>query len=293
MNGLVNYSSDSESEEASPPQVAPPPVKPPVSKANPDVAPSTVSTTISEDDKLPSEKHAQSENRSPFLELEEDKVETTTNSWREHYDDMSDGGDGDDTTSYDSDQSVKSVDQSQDSATIDQSTDTITPSAENSSSKNSSNKKRRKIPTKYKNAKKFAEFIYKHRHYNLDDILPPEPTISNQESDITEHIQNLMNIKHNTGLSLIGSIENRKSFKNPSIYQQLIKSHGINESGSNFPDKYEMNMNEWDDLKTCYYDSLREEQVKHNEELEKKKNRMNARKEAALRKGMKSKFDQK
>jgi len=262
LQGLVDYDSDSdESSSGETPQVNGKITKDPNALPLKDSNTNNTTTTtdgkalsdstegsnpanLSQDELLPSERHANSDQRSPFLEQE------TKESWREHYED--------------SDQEL-----------------TVT-------------KEDVEVPRKFKNAKRFAAFIQKHsRVLSLDDMLPPEPVEEEgasglQGKQITQKVQFLMDRKEQTGLSLVNDIEGRKSFKNPSIYQKLIKSFDINESGSNFPTNDELNIEEYD--KDCYYDSLRDTQMKHAEELEKKRNRLNAKKEAAMR-SRKTKWD--
>ena len=148
--------------------------------------------------------------------------------------------------------------------------------------------------TEFDDAVDFAKYIYKNANIPADDLVPPEiiPLTSEaklEANTLKVHVNHLLNIKEKSGISLSDSIMNRKSFKNPSIYQKLIASHGIVESGSNFPVDPDFDIANFGT--EYYYDSLRDAQAKHAEELEKKRQRINAKKEAALRKAREGKWD--
>jgi hypothetical protein len=64
--------------------------------------------------------------------------------------------------------------------------------------------------------------------------LPPEPSGSCSPR-LQETINNLMRRKQATNYDMNAAIQNRKAFRNPSIYEKLIEYWGIDEHGTNFP----------------------------------------------------------
>lgn len=64
--------------------------------------------------------------------------------------------------------------------------------------------------------------------------LPPEP-VGKCPAELQEKIQRLYEKMNNNGLDMNYVIQQRKDFRNPSIYEKLIQFCGINELGTNYP----------------------------------------------------------
>ncbi|XP_033118591.1 SAP30-binding protein-like [Anneissia japonica] len=70
------------------------------------------------------------------------------------------------------------------------------------------------------------------RHLSVEEIqLPPEPT-----GRCSKHLQDKIKQYLRRHFDLNSMIQNRKDFRNPSIYEKLINYMGIDELGSNYPD---------------------------------------------------------
>lgn len=86
----------------------------------------------------------------------------------------------------------------------------------------------------------------------MDLDFPPEPT-GTCSSDLTEKIVELTKMMELNDCDMNQIIQQRKSFRNPSMYEKLIDYCNINEFGTNFePHVYDPL--KWD--KTSYYDEL-------------------------------------
>lgn len=70
----------------------------------------------------------------------------------------------------------------------------------------------------------------------VDDgvVLPPEP-LGHCSMDLQEKILRLHEKMENNALDMNAVIQQRKDFRNPSIYEKLIQYCGINELGTNYP----------------------------------------------------------
>ncbi|KAF5292382.1 hypothetical protein FQA39_LY03416 [Lamprigera yunnana] len=64
--------------------------------------------------------------------------------------------------------------------------------------------------------------------------LPPEP-LGHCSTDLQEKILKLHEKMQNNALDMNAVIQQRKDFRNPSIYEKLIQFCGINELGTNYP----------------------------------------------------------
>lgn len=65
-------------------------------------------------------------------------------------------------------------------------------------------------------------------------VLPPEP-LGHCSMDLQEKILRLHEKMQNSALDMNAVIQQRKDFRNPSIYEKLIQFCGINELGTNYP----------------------------------------------------------
>lgn len=65
-------------------------------------------------------------------------------------------------------------------------------------------------------------------------VLPPEP-LGHCSMDLQEKILRLHEKMQNNALDMNAVIQQRKDFRNPSIYEKLIQYCGINELGTNYP----------------------------------------------------------
>ncbi|XP_071955349.1 SAP30-binding protein-like [Antedon mediterranea] len=87
------------------------------------------------------------------------------------------------------------------------------------------------------------------RHLSIEEIqLPPEPT-----GRCSKHLQDKIAGYLKRQFDLNSMIQNRKDFRNPSIYEKLISYMGIDELGSNYPDDV-YDPHGWTD--DSYYESL-------------------------------------
>lgn len=64
--------------------------------------------------------------------------------------------------------------------------------------------------------------------------LPPEP-VGRCSNKLQEEIRKLLEKKHEENIDLNTSIQNRKDFRNPSIYKKLVSYLNLDETGSNYP----------------------------------------------------------
>jgi len=64
--------------------------------------------------------------------------------------------------------------------------------------------------------------------------LPPEPEGMCNPA-LQKHITEMWNRRRETGYDMNAVIQNKKMFRNPSIYEKLIQHCGIDEHGTNFP----------------------------------------------------------
>lgn len=67
-----------------------------------------------------------------------------------------------------------------------------------------------------------------------EDILPPEPH-GKCSKELQDKIARLHEKMEKEGMDLNYSIQNRKNFRNPSIYEKLLQFCNINELGTNYP----------------------------------------------------------
>ncbi|XP_063981526.1 SAP30-binding protein-like [Diachasmimorpha longicaudata] len=100
----------------------------------------------------------------------------------------------------------------------------------------------------------------------LDDLIPPEPP-GECPADLQEKITTLHRKMETGGLDLSRIIEQRKDFKNPSIYSKLISFCRINELGTNYPPEY-FDPFKWE--QESYYEELGKVQDAAMEKLAKK-----------------------
>lgn len=114
--------------------------------------------------------------------------------------------------------------------------------------------------------------------------LPPEPT-SKLNPKLQENISNLHRKIVDNGFDLNKYIQDKKEFRNPSIYDKLIQFCDINELGTNFPEEiYNPKIYE-----TMNYEELAKAQKNEMDKLEKQKKENIKTTEAVKRK---SKWDQ-
>lgn len=102
----------------------------------------------------------------------------------------------------------------------------------------------------------------------LDNDLYPEPK-GTCDPRLQEKITKMMTKMKETDCDWNSVIQNKKSFRNPSIYEKLIEFCGINEFGTNYqPDVYDPN--KWGN--GSFYDELYEVQkVEMEKRMEKEK----------------------
>lgn len=108
---------------------------------------------------------------------------------------------------------------------------------------------------------------------NEDDIpLPPEPA-GNCSKRLQEKIAKHYNTMMREGKDLNAEIQRLKEFRNPSIYEKLIKMCGIDEQGTNYPPEL-YNPLIWGPQ--SYYDELSRIQTEmlHEKEKEAKKSKV-------------------
>ncbi|CAH1408016.1 unnamed protein product [Nezara viridula] len=102
----------------------------------------------------------------------------------------------------------------------------------------------------------------------LDDDFFPEPK-GTCDPQLQEKITKMMMKMKDTDCDWNSVIQNKKSFRNPSIYEKLIEFCGINEFGTNYQTEV-YDPNKWE--KGSFYDELYEVQkVEMEKRLEKKK----------------------
>ncbi|CAH1786336.1 unnamed protein product [Owenia fusiformis] len=106
------------------------------------------------------------------------------------------------------------------------------------------------------------------RHMSSDEIsLPPEPP-GKCSKQLQDKITRSYHKMRTTGLDLNESIQRRKDFRNPSIYEKLIEHCGIDEKGTNYPpDIYDPHF--WG--KESFYDELAKVQKVEMDKREKEK----------------------
>lgn len=93
--------------------------------------------------------------------------------------------------------------------------------------------------------------------------LPPEP-----KGRCSKKLQDKIAKYYRKNLDMNASIQNRKDFRNPSIYEKLISYLGIDELGTNYP-KDVYNPHGWDE--SSYYESLAKAQKEEMAKREKEK----------------------
>ncbi|XP_065179800.1 SAP30-binding protein-like [Sycon ciliatum] len=64
--------------------------------------------------------------------------------------------------------------------------------------------------------------------------LMPSPPRGNCSNSLQRKIEAMLETKHRTGRSLTQSVQSRKDFRNPSIYEKLVSFLDLDELGSNF-----------------------------------------------------------
>ena len=96
--------------------------------------------------------------------------------------------------------------------------------------------------------------------------LPPEPQ-GRCSNSLQDKIISLLK-KKAMGVDLNESIQIRKDFRNPSIYEKLVSFCKLDEFGSNYPDQL-YNPHGWDE--DSYYKNLRKTQMKAYEKRERAK----------------------
>ncbi|CAH3189308.1 unnamed protein product [Porites evermanni] len=97
--------------------------------------------------------------------------------------------------------------------------------------------------------------------------LPPEPT-GRCSNKLQEKIIDLLEKKHKKNLDLNTNIQNRKDFRNPSIYKKLLSYLNLDETGSNYP-KSLFDPTCW--TEESYYENLSKVQKEAYEKKEKEK----------------------
>ncbi|PIK62387.1 putative SAP30-binding protein isoform X1 [Apostichopus japonicus] len=105
------------------------------------------------------------------------------------------------------------------------------------------------------------------RRLNAEEVvLPPEP-----RGRCSKKLQDKIAKYYRKNLDMNASIQSRKDFRNPSIYEKLISYLGIDELGTNYP-KDVFNPHGWDE--SSYYESLaraqKEEMAKREREKKEK-----------------------
>ena len=116
----------------------------------------------------------------------------------------------------------------------------------------------------------------KYAHYKFS--LPPEPK-GKPSADLVEKINNLYEKMEISNMDMNEIIQQRKDFRNPSLYDKLVQFCGINEFGTNYPpDMY--NPLQWG--KESYYEELAK--VQNNDMLKRQKDRKEREKMMQARK---------
>jgi len=116
--------------------------------------------------------------------------------------------------------------------------------------------------------------------------LPPEPPTKCSD-ELQSRISEFCD-KNRQGLDLLGSIQRKKTFRNPSIYEKLLVHCDIDELGSNFPSEI---FDPHAFRKEDYYDELARKQTEAMHKLEKEKKKPESTASAAAL-AKKSKWDQ-
>lgn len=118
-------------------------------------------------------------------------------------------------------------------------------------------------PMEVEETSKYDEYVKK---YGFE--LPPEPT-SKPNSKLQEMVSNIVQkMDNNPDYDLNQYIQQKKSFRNPSIYDKLIQFCGINELGTNFPkDIYDVSIYGPD----SFYEELAKAQKAEMDKQEKQK----------------------
>lgn len=97
--------------------------------------------------------------------------------------------------------------------------------------------------------------------------LPPEPS-GRCSNKLQDKITRLLEKKHKENIDLNANVQNRKLFRNPSIYEKLVKHCSINETGTNYPETL-FDINSW--TEESFYDNLSKAQKEAYEKKEKEK----------------------
>jgi len=97
--------------------------------------------------------------------------------------------------------------------------------------------------------------------------LPPEPS-GRCSNKLQDKITRLLVKKHKENIDLNASVQNRKLFRNPSIYEKLVKHCSINETGTNYPESL-FDISSW--TEESFYDNLAKAQKEAYEKKEKEK----------------------
>lgn len=79
---------------------------------------------------------------------------------------------------------------------------------------------------------KKADKLNKYAHYGFS--LPPEPK-GKPSAELVDKIKHLYEKMETTNMDMNRVIQERKEFRNPSIYEKLIQYCDINEFGTNYP----------------------------------------------------------
>lgn len=96
-------------------------------------------------------------------------------------------------------------------------------------------------------------------------LLPPEPP-GHCSSELQEKIMKLYEKMQSSDIDMNAVIQQRKDFRNPSIYEKLIQFCGINELGTNYPPAV-YDSSKWG--KESYYEELSKVQKSEMEKREK------------------------
>ena len=100
-----------------------------------------------------------------------------------------------------------------------------------------------------------------------DVVLPPQPP-GKPSKKVQEKIQEMYDKMKRSGSNMNTSIQCRKDFRNPSIYEKLIEFIGIDEKGTNFPPNL-YNPSIWGT--GSYFDELSQLQKKEMDKREKER----------------------
>ncbi|XP_033896085.1 SAP30-binding protein-like isoform X4 [Acipenser ruthenus] len=113
-----------------------------------------------------------------------------------------------------------------------------------------------------------AQFSERVRNMSPDEIrIPPEPP-GRCSNNLQEKIQKLYERKLHGDIDTNSHIQNKKEFRNPSIYEKLIQYCGIDELGTNYP-KDMFDPHGWSE--DSYYEALAKAQKVEMDKLEKAK----------------------